>query len=165
MGGAALIVIGATLVAIDWQNMYALGLSMIIGGAYVLVRSFRELRKWYDTEKIQSGPYEVVITDTGVALEGPSAVGQYEWRFFTAYGNTPNATVLFYSRSYITLPNRALTPRALADLRTVIATHLKPLPDAADKPTKRQVGYIVILLALAIFFLVTAVHNLVSHRH
>lgn len=163
-GGILLILIGGIVAVIDWNNLSAVGFVMVLMGIYVLVRSVRDLRKWYDRENPQAHTYEASITDTGVTVKGSTSTGQYDWAYFTGYRNTASATILFHDKSYTVLPNSALSPDALSNLHSVIATHLKPLPDTIEKVTKLQVFFVVTVLALAIFFLADAVRNLLNAR-
>ena len=162
-GGALLIVIGGIVAAIDLKNLYAVGFVMMTAGAYTLVRSLRGLRRWYDREKIQGKTYEATIADTGIAIRGPKSTGQYEWAYFDRYRSTPNATVLFYGKRYIVFPNSALDLQGLENLREVIAKHLEPTSEVAEKPTKLQIFLVLAVLGLAIYFLFTTAHDLLSN--
>src|SRR5215813_12251476 len=152
-GGGLLIVIGGIVAVVDWNNLSSVGFVMSLMGVYVLVRSVRDLRKWYNRENLHAQTYEATISGTGMTVKGSTSAGQYDWAHFDGYRNTATATVLFHDKTYTVLPNSGLSPDALSKLHSVIAAHVKPLPDTVEKVTKLQVFFVVTVLALAIFFL------------
>ena len=160
-----LIVIGGVVAIVDWKNLASVGLVMMLVAAYVLVRSVLDLRHWYDHEKVHADTYEATIADSGITVKGATSTGQYDWAHLTGYRNTPNITVVFHCKSYIALPNSGLSSQALADMRTVIASHLEPFPDTTEKVTKLQILFVVTVLALAIFFLGVAVRDHLNNAH
>ena len=164
-GGVLLIVVGGIVTVVDWKTLNAVGITMIFAGGYVLARNLRNLRKWYDDEKIQSAIFEATIAETGVVTKSATSSGQFEWNHFTGYRETPAAMVLFYAHNYITFPKSALAAQQLADLKAILAAHLEPVSDKPEKATKFQILVVIIVLALAVYFLVTSAEDFWSHSH
>jgi hypothetical protein len=73
-GGVLLILVGVVVPLVDWKDLSVIGFTMVLVGAYLLVRNSQDLRKWYEHKKIGTETYEAAIDDAGLHTQGPQSL-------------------------------------------------------------------------------------------